>query len=154
MSDARAGPGRPLFCNAYLHLNLGYRMEIMKTNSICLYRSILLVLLAAFGTAFATEPSASQEGEASYYADSLDGNKTASGELYDKTKMTAAHRDLAFGTKVKVTYLRTGKSVTVTINDRGPHVKGRIIDVSGAAAKALGMVEDGHGKVRLEIIAK
>jgi rare lipoprotein A len=129
-------------------------MEIMKTNSIFLYRSILLVLLAAFGTAFATEPSASQEGDASYYADSLDGNKTASGELYDKTKMTAAHRDLAFGTKVKVTYLRTGKSVTVTINDRGPHVKGRIIDVSGAAAKALGMVEDGHGEVRLEIIAK
>lgn len=115
--------------------------------------SFLIVLLAAFGPAAAAEPSAAQEGEASYYADSLDGNKTASGELYDKTKMTAAHRTLAFGTKVKVTYLKTGKSVTVTINDRGPHAKGRIIDVSGAAAKALGMVEDGHGKVRLEKIA-
>jgi len=94
-----------------------------------------------------------QEGEASYYADSLSGNKTASGEPYDKNAMTAAHRTLPFGTKVKVTYLKTGKSVEVVINDRGPHVKDRIIDLSGAAAKKIGLVDAGHGKVKVEVIA-
>ena len=94
-----------------------------------------------------------QEGEASYYADSLSGNKTASGEPYDKNAMTAAHRTLPFGTKVKVTYLKTGQSVDVVINDRGPHVKSRIIDLSGAAAKKIGLIDAGHGKVRVEVIA-
>ena len=91
-----------------------------------------------------------QRGEASYYADSLHGNKTASGEPYDKNAMTAAHRTLPFGTRVKVTYLKTGKSLEVTINDRGPHVKDRIIDLSGAAAARLGMTEDGIGEVEIE----
>jgi rare lipoprotein A len=94
-----------------------------------------------------------QEGDASFYADSLDGNKTASGEPYDHSAMTAAHREFAFGTKVKVTYLETGKSVEVTINDRGPQAEDRILDVSGAAAKALGMIDDGHGTVRIEVIS-
>ena len=94
-----------------------------------------------------------QEGEASYYADSLSGNKTASGEPYDKNAMTAAHRTLPFGTKVKVTYLKTGKSVEVVINDRGPHVKDRIIDLSGAAAKKIGLVDAGHGKVEEGVTA-
>lgn len=92
------------------------------------------------------------EGKASYYADSLQGNKTASGEPYDKNALTAAHRTLSFGTMVKVTYLKTGKSVEVKINDRGPHVKNRIIDVSGAAAAQLGMKEDGIGDVEVEIL--
>lgn len=91
------------------------------------------------------------KGEASYYADSLQGSKTASGEPYDKSAMTAAHRTLEFGTRVKVTYLKTGKSVEVTINDRGPHAKGRVIDLSGAAAEQLGMKDDGHGKVEIEV---
>ena len=64
--------------------------------------------------------------------------------------MTAAHRTLAFGTRVKVTYLNTGKTVEVTINDRGPHVKSRIIDLSGAAATTLGLKEDGIGEVEIE----
>ena len=106
--------------------------------------------LAAFGET----PIKTQEGDASYYADSLDGNKTASEEPYDKNAMTAAHRELPLGTTVRVTYMKTGKSVTLTINDRGPHAKDRIIDVSGAAARKLGMVEDGHGPVVLEIIAE
>jgi rare lipoprotein A len=89
------------------------------------------------------------KGQASYYADSLQGNKTASGEPYDRKAMTAAHRTLAFGTKVKVTYLKTGKTVEVTINDRGPHVKDRIIDLSGAAADALGLKDDGVGEVEI-----
>jgi len=121
---------------------------LFKQLALALFTCILT--LAAFGEA----PVKIQEGDASYYADSLDGNKTASGEPYDKNAMTAAHRELPFGTTVRVTYMKTGKSVTLTINDRGPHAKDRIIDVSGAAARKLGMVEDGHGPVVLEIIAE
>ena len=79
----------------------------------------LLTILLLCGASFAE----TLNGEASYYADSLSGNKTASGEPYDKSAMTAAHRTLALGTRVEVTYVKTGKSVVVTINDRGPHVK-------------------------------
>jgi len=93
-----------------------------------------------------------QKGEASYYADSLNGNDTASGKPYDKDAFTAAHRKLEFGTRVKVTYLKTGKSVEVEINDRGPYAKGRIIDLSGAAARKIGLTEDGHGMVTIEVI--
>ncbi len=92
-----------------------------------------------------------EKGMASYYADSLHGNKTASGEPYDKNALTAAHRTLAFDTRVMVTYLKTGKSVEVRINDRGPHAKGRIIDLSGAAAGQIGLKDDGVGEVSLEV---
>jgi rare lipoprotein A len=91
-----------------------------------------------------------EQGLASYYADSLHGNKTASGEPYDKDALTAAHRTLEFGTEAKVTYLKSGKTVTVRINDRGPHVKDRIIDLSGAAAARIGLKDDGVGEVRVE----
>ncbi len=91
-------------------------------------------------------------GEAAYYADSLQGNKTASGEPYDKDALTAAHRTLPFGTRVKVTYPKTGKSVEVVVNDRGPHTDARIIDLSGAAADRLGLKDAGHGEVVLEVI--
>ena len=92
-----------------------------------------------------------EKGFASYYADSLDGNPTASGEPYDKDDLTAAHRTLAFDTMVKVTNLDNDKTVVVRINDRGPHTKSRIIDVSGAAAKQLGLIDSGTAKVRLEV---
>ena len=108
---------------------------------------VMLLSLAALAGDFADV----QEGEASYYADSLHGNKTASGEPYDKNALTAAHRELPFGTRVRVTYLESGKSVEVVINDRGPHHKDRIIDLSGAAAERIGLKEAGVGKVRLEI---
>lgn len=105
-------------------------------------------MISVAGYALAAEV---QEGAASYYSDKLDGNKTASGEIYNKNGLTAAHRTLPFGTKVKVTYLKTGKSVVVVINDRGPYAKSRILDLSGAAAKKVGMIDDGHGKIKLEI---
>lgn len=92
-----------------------------------------------------------EEGSASYYADSLSGNPTASGEPYDTDALTAAHRTLAFDTLVKVTNLDNGKTVVVRINDRGPHTKNRIIDVSGAAAKQLDLIDSGTAKVRLEV---
>jgi rare lipoprotein A len=107
-----------------------------------------MIIIMGAGSVFAAEVI---EGQASYYSDKLDGNKTASGEPYKKNKHTAAHRTLPFGTKIKVTYLKSGKSVEVVINDRGPHSKGRIFDLSGAAAKKIGLKEDGHGKVKLEI---
>ncbi len=110
----------------------------------------MLFYLAVF-TALLNTAVAAEEGMASYYADSLHGNPTASGEPYDKDALTAAHRTLDFGTRVKVTNLANGKSVTVVINDRGPHVKSRVIDVSGAAAGKLGMLDSGTAKVRLEI---
>ena len=94
--------------------------------------------------------AASEEGTASYYADSLDGNPTASGEAYDKDDMTAAHRSLPFGTKVKVTNLANEKSAIVRINDRGPYAAHRIIDVSGAAARKLDMLDSGTATVRIE----
>jgi len=119
-----------------------------------IFKLILVVFLCVMqGTILAASVAAPQEGEASYYADSLNGRKTASGGFYDKNALTAAHRSLPFGTKVKVTYLKTGQSVEVVINDRGPYAKGRIIDLSGAAAKQLGLIDAGHGKVRLEVIA-
>jgi rare lipoprotein A len=92
-----------------------------------------------------------EKGAASYYADSLSGNPTASGEPYDKNALTAAHRTLPFDTMVKVTNLDNGKTVVVRINDRGPHSKSRIIDVSGAAAKQLGLIDSGTAKVRIEV---
>ena len=101
--------------------------------------SVFLLLAGGFSSTMAAEVIDVQEGDASYYANSLQGNKTARGKPYDKNAMTAAHRKLKFGTKVKVTYLKTGKSVEVVINDRGPHSKGRIIDLSGAAAKKIGL---------------
>ena len=116
--------------------------------------ALLLSLLWIFAAPLAAdEPSAMQEGEGSFYADSLHGNKTASGATYDKNAMTAAHHDLAFGTVVVVTYLKTGESVEVTINDRMAKGTDRVIDVSRAAAEKLGMVEDGHGPVTVEIVS-
>ena len=112
----------------------------------------LALLLVPSLWAHAETATGVEEGDASYYADSLHGNKTASGEVYDKNAMTAAHRTLPFGTRVRVTYLKTGKSVELVINDRGPHVATRIIDVSGAAARALGLTDDGTGKVRVEVL--
>lgn len=93
-----------------------------------------------------------QVGLATYYGKEFNGKRTANGEKYDPHKLTAAHRTLPFGTKVRVTRLDNRKSVVVRINDRGPFVRGRIIDLSWAAAKELDMVSKGVVKVRIEIV--
>lgn len=90
-------------------------------------------------------------GLASYYAQRFDGRRTASGERYDEDKLTGAHRTLPFGTTVRVTNLDNGKTVDIRINDRGPFVEGRIIDVSLKAARELGFVRRGIVRVKLEI---
>ncbi|MBO9202385.1 MULTISPECIES: septal ring lytic transglycosylase RlpA family protein [Niastella] len=90
-----------------------------------------------------------ESGKGSYYADKFEGRPTASGQKFDQDKMTAAHRTLPFGTKVKVTNVANGRTVTVTVNDRGPFAAGRIIDVSKKAANKLGMVNAGVANVKI-----
>ena len=94
-----------------------------------------------------------QYGWASWYGEEFHGRRTASGEIYDMYELTAAHRTLPFGTRVMVTHMRNGRSVTVTINDRGPFVKDRIIDLSYAAARILKMVDEGVAWVRVEVLS-
>ncbi|MCS7059386.1 MAG: septal ring lytic transglycosylase RlpA family protein [Meiothermus sp.] len=93
-----------------------------------------------------------QEGLASWYGGRFHGRRTASGERFDKFQLTAAHRNLPFGTWVRVVNPRSGRSVVVRINDRGPHTRGRIIDLSYGAALRLGMERQGILWVRLEIL--
>jgi peptidoglycan lytic transglycosylase len=99
----------------------------------------------------AIAPATKQVGIASYYAGAFHGNRTASGERYDMEDLTAAHRTLPFGTRARVTNLHSGESVMVRINDRGPFRKGRILDLSYAAARQLGVVKHGLAQVRIEV---
>ena len=91
-------------------------------------------------------------GVASYYSNELAGNRTASGERFDPRQLTAAHRTLPFGSKVRVTNMSTGDSVIVRINDRGPFAHGRVIDVSHAAAREIGMHRSGTARVKLALL--
>jgi rare lipoprotein A len=93
-------------------------------------------------------------GVASWYGPGFHGRSTANGEKFNKYDLTAAHRTLAFGTKVRVTNVRTGRAVIVRINDRGPFSGNRIIDLSYGAAKAIGLVNSGTGSVRLEVLGR
>lgn len=99
-----------------------------------------------------TAPAAAETGLASYYGARYHGKRTASGEIFDMEKLTAAHRTLPFGTKIKVTRLDNGRSVTLRVNDRGPFVEGRIIDVSLAAARELQMVAPGLARISIAIL--
>lgn len=104
------------------------------------------------GTPGGDRPATTLTGLASYYGKEFHGRRTASGEPFDMDALTAAHRTLPFGTVVRVTNVRNGKSVRVRINDRGPFIAGRIIDLSYAAAKSIGMLA--VGQVRIDIISQ
>ncbi|SMH33134.1 septal ring lytic transglycosylase RlpA family protein [Mesorhizobium australicum] len=104
----------------------------------------VVLAVAIAGATFSTNPAFAQCGRASWYALH---SKTASGERMNPSAMTAAHRSLPFGTKVRVTNKHNGKSVVVRINDRGPFIKGRVIDLSKAAARQIGMVSRGHASI-------
>jgi rare lipoprotein A len=108
--------------------------------------SILLVLLCTLVFAF------EQEGLASWYGGKFQGRQTASGEVFDTNQFTAAHKSLPFGTIVKVTSLESGQTTVVRINDRGPFIPGRIIDLSRAAAAAIGLAGQGVARVRIETL--
>ena len=92
------------------------------------------------------------EGIASWYGPGYNHNRTSSGEVYDQDGLTAAHYNWAFGTRVRVTFLSTGRSTVVRVNDRFPNHKGRVIDLSRGAARAIGLIGPGTGPVRLEIV--
>jgi rare lipoprotein A (peptidoglycan hydrolase) len=92
-------------------------------------------------------------GKASWYGPGFDGKKTATGEIFDKREFTAAHRSLPLGSKARVTNLENGKSVDVEINDRGLLAAGRVIDLSQAAARALGIIVAGTARVKVELVA-
>jgi len=126
--------------------------------------AVALVLVALAGTACApryryrfppagTPPLGLVEtGTASWYGPGYHGKRTSSGERYDQDSLTAAHASWTFGTRVRVTFLTTGRSVVVRINDRFPNHKGRVIDLSRAAARQIGLIGPGTGRVRLEIV--
>ena len=127
--------------------------------------AVALVLLVAAGctarTARREEPARRDDdvvrtlrGRATFYGDKFHGRKTASGERFSQRKMTAAHRSLPFGTRVRVTNLNNGKSVVVRINDRGPFGRDRrrVIDLSKAAARALDFIQSGWTRVKIEVL--
>jgi rare lipoprotein A len=97
----------------------------------------------------ATPTQVASRGVASFYTED---QPTASGEKFDTHDLTAAHRTLPFGTRLRVTNVATGRSVTVRVNDRGPYIPGRVVDVSGSAANELGIVESGIAKVKLDVV--
>ncbi len=111
-------------------------------------KKFLLVLLMVFSLS----ALAAEEGLASWYTSDRPGALTANGDTFDANALTAAHKSLRFGSKVKVTDLENGNTVEVRINDRGPYVEGRIIDLTPAAAKQLGIYKSGVAKVSLEVL--
>ncbi|WMJ74702.1 septal ring lytic transglycosylase RlpA family protein [Cytophagaceae bacterium ABcell3] len=133
-------------------------MRFFYMKSTVQYLLIICLVLMARMPAFSGQPvdkdtnaPYAQKGEASYYAKKFEGRVTASGTVFRNDKFTAAHKTLPFGTVVKVTNLKNNRTVTVKITDRGPFVKGRVIDLSQRAARRLGMLEDGVVKVLVEV---
>jgi len=124
-----------------------------------MYNKILTAVIVAILISLPVSASArvkkgyTQKGVASYYRDAFHGRKTASGEVYNKRILSAAHKSLPLGTKVRVTKVSNGKSVVVRVNDRGPFVKGRIIDLSRRAARDLGIINSGVAKVQVEVLS-
>lgn len=120
-----------------------------------LFLGLLGILLIASATAAEAKvkPGHSQKGIASYYHDKFHGRKTASGQVYNKNIPSAAHKTLPLGTKVKVTDTKTGKSIVVKVNDRGPFIGGRIIDLSRSAARQLGILKRGLARVEVEVLS-
>ena len=116
----------------------------------------LIVLLVFLFSGCATNPARwgdkRGEGMASWYGEQYHGKQTASGERYDMNALTAAHRTLPFDSKVQVTNKKNGREVTVRINDRGPNVRGRVIDVSKASAERLDMIRDGVVPVKYKVL--
>ena len=131
----------------------------MRAFSAVLIPLLLTVSAAAQEAQTNDEPAAEVEqateidgGMASYYSDELAGNRTASGERFDPDELTAAHRSLPFGSLVRVTNVANGDSVVVRINDRGPFSRGRVIDISHAAARQIGMHRSGTARVKLALL--
>lgn len=117
-----------------------------------LFAALSFLVISAAAIPHANAQENVMNGRASFYADRFEGRATASGDTFSNSDMTAAHRSLPFGTKVQVTNLRNGRNAIVTINDRGPYVGNRLIDLTHRAASRLGMVENGVQQVRLTVL--
>ncbi|GHA65616.1 septal ring lytic transglycosylase RlpA family protein [Pontibacter akesuensis] len=128
----------------------------MNDNRKCFFLTVIIFLFIGISQPTIAQDNAAKaetiKGEASWYGSRYHGRKTSSGELYNKYEMTAAHKTLPFGTRVKVTNLDNNESVIVRINDRGPFVGDRIIDVSEAAARELEFHSQGIGRVKIEVL--
>lgn len=133
-------------------MNIAVRSRPLSSASIRASISLLLLLLTTSGCASFRDPAYDIVGEASWYGKPFHGRRAANGEVYNMRRLTAAHKTLPFGTKVRVTNLWNGRHVVVRITDRGPFVKGRIIDLSYKAARKLNMVEDGVVPVGIQIL--
>jgi len=123
----------------------------MTTMRNALAAALMSCVLLVPTAIVAKEPVRAYAGVASWYGGQFHGRKTANGERYNMNELTAAHKTLAFGTKVRVTNKSNGKSVVVRINDRGPYVGKRIIDLSRGAASQIGMINSGVANVTLEV---
>lgn len=125
---------------------------------VALSGALFVAMLFSGDTLIAPIPSADASpvrtihGSASWYGGKFHGRRTANGERFDMHALTAAHKSLRFGTKVRVTNRKNGKSVVVRINDRGPYAKGRVIDLSRAAAATIGMIGSGIAMVQIDIL--
>jgi rare lipoprotein A len=124
----------------------------MKKQTWLASLSVVALALAAVSITPEIAAAKTQSGKASWYGSSLQGRKTASGERFNMNTYSAAHRTYAFGTKLCVENLRNGRGVTVRVNDRGPFVRGRVVDVSRKAAQSLGMIRSGTVSVRVSVV--
>ena len=126
-------------------VSLGLALTVVLTLSACAHHY-------KFPPAQAPSVGLIEVGVASWYGPGYNGKRTSSGERFDQDDLTAAHASWQFGTRVRVTFLSTGRSVVVRINDRFPNHKGRVIDLSKGAARQIGLIGPGTGRVRLEIV--
>jgi rare lipoprotein A len=125
-----------------------FEMKVFVTKQLGIV-IVIMSLATAWNLGIVTAQTA-EEGIANFYSDKFQGKKTASGAVYDKNKLTASHKTLPYGTKVRVTNLDNGKSVVVTVNDRMKPGNPAVIDVTRRAAQDLGFIKSGKAKVKLE----
>ena len=133
------------------------RLQWRRRHSVASIAAVLAVVIVFIATGRVPGPSGGdnapvQRGLASWYGPRFHGEPTAQGELFNMNALTAAHRSLPLGTRVRVTHLENGRSVVVRINDRGPYKRGVIIDLSRRAAHEIGMVQQGRARVRVEVV--
>lgn len=146
-SDLVKSARQPLNMDTTLALN----SQLLKTSKVAKEKDVLERLSAVASN---TVSKFSQTGVASWYGRQFHGKKTASGEIFDQNALTAAHRSLPMNCYIKVTNKSNGKSVVVKVNDRGPFTGNRVVDLSYAAAKQIGIVNSGTGNVVIERVAK
>lgn len=124
-----------------------YRLRLRAAS-----RGLVVAIASLLGACTSSKSTFTQSGQGSYYADKFEGRKTASGTTYRGGKLTAAHNTLPFGTVVRVTNPRNHRSVKVTVTDRGPHSKGRIIDLSKKAARKIDIIDAGVAPLQLKVV--